>query len=61
MGKRIKHTVDFLVLVFLVFDSSNIDHSSVREDEAVFREVFVACEEYGVEHGLVEEEVAHPF
>ena len=55
------HTVNFLVLVFLVFDSSDIDHSSIREDEAIFCEVFVACEEDSVEHGFVEEEVAHPF
>lgn len=33
----------------------------VGEDETIRFEVFVTGKENGVEHGLVEEEVAHPF
>lgn len=33
----------------------------IREDESSWLEVFVPSEEDGVEHGLVRQEVAHPF
>lgn len=33
----------------------------IGEDESSLLEVFVASEKDGVQHGLVEQEVAHPF
>jgi len=53
--------VDLLVLVLLVLDGGDVDGSFVGEEETVWGEVLVPSEEDGVEHGLVEKEVAHPF
>jgi hypothetical protein len=60
-GKEVGHTVDFLLLVILVLDRGEVHDRVIREEESVWLEIAVACLEHSIEHGLVEEEVAHPF
>lgn len=52
--------VDLLVLVVSVLDSGNEDGGLVWEDQAAWNKVLVTGPQDGVQHGLVEEEVAHP-
>jgi hypothetical protein len=53
-------TSDLLLLVVAVLDTSHEDGSLVREDQAILDQVLVARVQDGVEHGLVQQEVAHP-
>ena len=55
-----RHTVDFLLLVILVLDRGEVHGRVIREDESSRLEVAVACLEHGIQHGLVEQKVAHP-
>lgn len=45
----------------MVFYGSEVESGSIGEDETIRFEVLVAGKENGVEHGLVEKEVTHPF
>ena len=54
------HTANLLILVVAILDTSNEDGSLVGEDETAGSEVTVTGVEDGVQHGLVEKEVAHP-
>ena len=54
-------TIYLLLLIVLIFNGSKEHGSLVREDEAILLEVFITGDEDGIEHGLVEQEVAHPF
>lgn len=53
-------TVDLLVLVLSIFNSSNVDASLVGKDDAAGNEPLVASKNDRVQHGLVEEEIPHP-
>lgn len=53
-------TSDLLVLVLAVLDAGHEDGGLVREDQAVLDEVLVAGIQDRVQHGFVEQEVAHP-
>jgi len=53
--------VNLLVFIFFIFDSSKIYSGSVREDHSSRFQVLVAGNEDGIEHRLVQKEVAHPF
>ena len=52
--------VDFVVLVLPVLNAAHVESSSVREHQTVGRQPLVPGVEDGVQHGLVEEAVAHP-
>ena len=54
-------TVDFFLLVFLVFNRRDIHDGGIREDQASLFEVFIAGKENGIEHRFVKQEIAHPF
>ena len=53
-------TVDLLLLVVAVLDTSNKDGGLVGEDQTALLEVAVTGPQNSVQHGLVEQEVAHP-
>lgn len=53
-------TVDLLVLVISIFNSSNVDAGLVGKDDTSGCEPLVASENDRVQHGLIEEEIAHP-
>lgn len=53
-------TSDLLLLVVTILDTSKEDGRLVREDQAVLLQVGVTRIQHGVQHGLVEQEVAHP-
>lgn len=59
-NRRETRTANLLILVVTVLDAGNEDGSLVGEDETVVNEVTVTGVEDGVQHGLVEKEVAHP-
>jgi hypothetical protein len=46
-------TIDLLLLVLLVFNRGNVDGRLVREELAAWCEIFVPCQEDGIEHGFV--------
>lgn len=54
--------VDLLILVGAIFDAGNIQGGSVRHDHAttVFDQPFVSGEENSVQHGLIQQAIAHP-
>ena len=52
--------VDLVVLVLSVLDTADVEVGSVREHEAALSQPLVPGEEDGVQHGLVEQAVAHP-
>ena len=54
-------TVYLLLFVLGVFDGSKVKSRVIREDESSGLEVLVAGEKNSVKHGLVEQEIAHPF
>ena len=56
-----QQTIDFLLLVLLVLDRSDVQRCMVREDESSRLEVAVTGLEHGIQHRLVKEEVTHPF
>mmetsp|Transcript_61804 Transcript_61804/g.165541 ORF Transcript_61804/g.165541 Transcript_61804/m.165541 type:complete len:213 (-) Transcript_61804:44-682(-) len=51
---------DLLLLEFLVFDGSQIQHSSVGKQETTVSQPLVTGEEDRVQHALVEQKVPHP-
>jgi hypothetical protein len=53
-------TSNLLVLVVAILDTGGVDDGLVGEDETVLDQVAVTGVQDGVEHGLVEKEVAHP-
>lgn len=53
-------TLDLLILVLAVLNTGKEDGGLVGEDETILLEIGVSGVENGVEHGLVEKEVAHP-
>jgi hypothetical protein len=53
-------TVDLLLLVVAILDTGNKDGGLVGENETTLDEVAVTGPEDGIQHGLVEQEVAHP-
>lgn len=53
-------TANLLLLVITILNPRNKNRRLVREDQAVLVEVGVAGVQHGVEHALVQEEVAHP-
>jgi hypothetical protein len=53
-------TSNLLLLVVTVFDAGHEDGGLVREDQAVLDQVLVTRVQDSVQHGFVEEEVAHP-
>mgnify|MGYP000939939447 CR=1 FL=1 len=55
-----KRTANLLLLVVSVLDTGEENGGLVGEDEAILLKVGVSGVEDGVEHGLVEEEIAHP-
>lgn len=59
-GKNARLTVDLLLLVVAILDTGNKDGGLVREDEATLLEVAVTSPQDSVQHGFVEQEVAHP-
>jgi hypothetical protein len=54
-------TIDLFLLVILVFDGSEEERCGIWENEPSQFEILVSCKKHGVEHGLVEQEVSHPF
>lgn len=56
-----KLTVDLLLLIIRIFNSGEVQGGFVGEDQTVLLQVLVSCKQDGVEHGLVQQEVAHPF
>jgi hypothetical protein len=54
------HTSNLLVFILAVFDSSHEDCGLVREDEAIRNQIFVPSVKDGIQHGLIEQEIAHP-
>jgi len=52
--------VDLVLTVLLVLDGGEEERSLVGEEEAIRGQPAVTSNKDGVEHGLVEEEVAHP-
>ena len=55
-----ERTVDLLLLVLLVLDRGEVYRRRVRKQHAARGEVLVAREQHRVQHGLVQEEIAHP-
>ena len=53
-------TVDFLLFIILILDRSDVHVRLVREYQSTRFKVLVAREEHSVEHGFVQQEVAHP-
>lgn len=53
-------TANLLLLVLAILDTGNVDGSLVGEDETVLDKVLVPGVQNGVQHGFVEQEVAHP-
>lgn len=53
-------TINFLLLIVLVLDRGKVHCRIIREDQAIRLKVFVAGQEDGIEHRLVEQEIAHP-
>jgi ribosomal protein S11 len=58
--QRAELTVDLLLLVVAILDTGDKDGGLVGEDETALDEVTVTGPQDGVQHGLVEQEVAHP-
>ena len=54
-------TVNLLLLVLHVLNGSKVEGRFVREQETSGLKVLVTRDKNGVQHGLVKEEVAHPF
>ncbi|KAJ8527501.1 hypothetical protein ON010_g14762 [Phytophthora cinnamomi] len=52
--------VELLGLVLAVLDGADVERRVVREHEAAGHQVLVARVQHRVQHGLVEQEVAHP-
>jgi hypothetical protein len=53
-------TVDLLLLVVAILDTGDENGGLVGEDETTLLEVAIASPQDSVQHGLVEQEVAHP-
>lgn len=53
-------TVDLLLLVVAILDTGDKDGGLVGEDQTALLEVAVTGPQNSVQHGLVEQEVAHP-
>ncbi len=60
VGYMSLRTSNLLILVVAVLNGSNVHGGLVREDEAARGEVLVTGDKNGVQHGLVQQEVAHP-
>jgi len=58
---KVRRTIDFLLLVFLVLDRGDVQRCMVRKDKPSRLKVPVTGFEHGIQHRLVKEEVAHPF
>lgn len=56
-----EHTVNLLLFVLLILNRGKVHGGFVGEDKATLLEILVTSDEHSVEHGLVQEEVAHPF
>ena len=56
----LRHTIDFLLFIVLILDRGDVHIRLVREYQSTRFKVLVAREEHSVEHGLVQQEVAHP-
>ncbi|KAI6770566.1 hypothetical protein HG530_005195 [Fusarium avenaceum] len=54
-------TLNLVLLVVAILDTGKENGGLVGEDETVLVKVGVTGVENGVEHGLVEKEVSHPF
>ncbi len=54
-------TVDLLLLVIHIFDRRDVQGGLVREHQSSRLQVLVTGENDGVQHGLVQQEVPHPF
>lgn len=50
-----------LILVLAILDAAHENRGLVGEDQAILVQVPVTRIEHGVEHALVEKEIAHPF
>ena len=53
-------TANLLILVLAIFDTGHENGSLIGEDQAVLDQVLIARVQDSVQHGLVEQEVAHP-
>ena len=58
--KEKKLTSNFLLLVVTILNTGKEDGGLVGEDQAVLVQVSITGIQNGVEHALVEKEVAHP-
>ena len=56
-----RRTVDLLILVVPVFNTTYVHISLVGENDASGCQPLVTGEDDRIEHALVEQEVAHPF
>lgn len=53
-------TANLLLLVIAILDTGDVDGGLVGEDQTILDQVLVPGVQDGVQHGFVEQEVAHP-
>jgi hypothetical protein len=54
-------TIDFFLLVILILDGGKVNGGVIRKDKTAWLQVLIASKQNGIEHGFIEQEIAHPF